>query len=191
MALARNRRLEPVNYWPGFVDALSTMLLIIIFLLSVFMLSQYFLTREVSGKDSALDLLNRQIEELTTLLAMERSQSGADADKITQLSATLDQARAIVAAPAEHLDPAAIRWLAPLPALARFSPQRQPAAAAAVPLVRARLPVLARPSLQREPAAAAAVPLACTSASGPPSSLGSQQQHQLCRWLSPRLPALA
>jgi len=93
MALARNRRLEPVNYWPGFVDALSTMLLIIIFLLSVFMLSQYFLTREVSGKDSALDLLNRQIEELTTLLAMERSQSGADADKITQLSATLDQAR--------------------------------------------------------------------------------------------------
>jgi len=93
MALVRGRRLEPVNYWPGFVDALSTMLLIIIFLLSVFMLSQYFLTREVSGKDSALDLLNRQIEELTTLLAMERSQSGADADKITQLSATLDQAR--------------------------------------------------------------------------------------------------
>ena len=93
MALARNRRYEPVNYWPGFVDALSTMLLIIIFLLSVFMLSQYFLTREVSGKDSALEVLNRQIEELTTLLAMERSQSGADADKVTQLSATLDQAR--------------------------------------------------------------------------------------------------
>jgi chemotaxis protein MotB len=93
MALARNRRYEPVNYWPGFVDALSTMLLIIIFLLSVFMLSQYFLTREVTGKDSALELLNRQIEELTTLLAMERSQSGADADKITRLNATLDQAK--------------------------------------------------------------------------------------------------
>jgi chemotaxis protein MotB len=93
MALARGRRYEPVNYWPGFIDALSTMLLIIIFLLSVFMLSQYFLTREVSGKDSALELLNRQIEELTTLLAMERSQSGADADKITKLTATLDQAK--------------------------------------------------------------------------------------------------
>jgi chemotaxis protein MotB len=93
MALARNRRYEPVNYWPGFVDALSTMLLIIIFLLSVFMLSQYFLTREVTGKDSALELLNRQIEELTTLLAMERSQSGADADKVMKLTATLDQAR--------------------------------------------------------------------------------------------------
>ena len=93
MALARGRRLEPVNYWPGFVDALSTMLLIIIFLLSVFMLSQYFLSREVTGKDSALERLNRQIEELTTLLAMERGQSGLDEEKITRLSSTLDQAR--------------------------------------------------------------------------------------------------
>ena len=93
MALARGRRLEPVNYWPGFVDALSTMLLIIIFLLSVFMLSQFYLSREVSGKDSALERLNRQIEELTTLLAMERSQSGVNEDKITRLNATLDQAR--------------------------------------------------------------------------------------------------
>ena len=93
MALVRGRRVEPVNYWPGFVDALSTMLLVIIFLLSVFMLSQYFLSREVTGKDSALDKLNRQIEELTTLLAMERSQSGADEAQINKLTATLDQAR--------------------------------------------------------------------------------------------------
>jgi chemotaxis protein MotB len=93
MALARGRRIEPVNYWPGFVDALSTMLLIIIFLLSVFMLSQYFLSREVTGKDSALERLNRQIEELTTLLAMERSQTGVNEGKITRLNATLDQAR--------------------------------------------------------------------------------------------------
>lgn len=93
MALSRGRRLEPVNYWPGFVDALSTMLLIIIFLLSVFMLSQFFLSREVTGKDTALEKLNRQIEELTSLLAMERSQSGVDQDKITRLTATLDQAR--------------------------------------------------------------------------------------------------
>ncbi len=93
MALSRGRRLEPVNYWPGFVDALSTMLLIIIFLLSVFMLSQFYLSREVTGKDSALEKLNRQIQELTTLLAMERSQAGVDQDKLTRLSATLDQAR--------------------------------------------------------------------------------------------------
>ncbi len=93
MALVRGRRVEPVNYWPGFVDALSTMLLVIIFLLSVFMLSQYFLSREVTGKDTALERLNRQIEELTTLLAMDRTQTGADQDQITKLTATLDQAR--------------------------------------------------------------------------------------------------
>jgi chemotaxis protein MotB len=93
MALGRGRRIEGVNYWPGFVDALSTMLLVIIFLLSVFMLSQFFLSREVTGKDTVLARLNRQIEELTSLLAMERSQKNVDEGKISVLSATLDNAQ--------------------------------------------------------------------------------------------------
>ncbi len=92
MALSRGRRYEPVNYWPGFVDALSTMLLVIIFLLSVFMLAQFFLSREVTGKDEALARLNRQIEELTNLLALERTQKSVDETKITTLAATLDNA---------------------------------------------------------------------------------------------------
>jgi chemotaxis protein MotB len=93
MALSRGRRYEPVNYWPGFVDALSTMLLVIIFLLSVFMLAQFFLSREVTGKDEALARLNRQIDELTNLLALERTQKGADEARIATLSATLDSAQ--------------------------------------------------------------------------------------------------
>lgn len=93
MPLGRGRRIESVNYWPGFVDALSTMLLVIIFLLSVFMLAQFFLSREVTGKDTALQKLNRQIEELTSLLAMERVQKNADDGKISMLSATLDKAQ--------------------------------------------------------------------------------------------------
>ncbi len=93
MALSRGRRYEPVNYWPGFVDALSTMLLVIIFLLSVFMLAQFFLSREVSGKDEALVRLNRQIEELTNLLALERTQKGVDESKMSALTATLDRGR--------------------------------------------------------------------------------------------------
>ncbi len=92
MALSRGRRYEPVNYWPGFVDALSTMLLVIIFLLSVFMLAQFFLSREVTGKDEALTRLNRQIEELTNLLALERTQKGADDTRIATLTATLQSA---------------------------------------------------------------------------------------------------
>src|SRR5271165_3100724 len=92
MALSRGRRYEPVNYWPGFVDALSTMLLVIIFLLSVFMLAQFFLSREVTGKDEALARLDRQIEELTNLLALERTQKSVDQSKIATLTATLDAA---------------------------------------------------------------------------------------------------
>ncbi|MGD0642084.1 MAG: peptidoglycan -binding protein [Roseiarcus sp.] len=90
MALSRSRRFDSVNYWPGFVDALSTMLLVIIFLLSVFMLAQFFLSREVTGKDTALAKLNRQIEELTSLLALEHSQKSEDQTKIATLTATLE-----------------------------------------------------------------------------------------------------
>ena len=93
MALGRSRRFEAVNYWPGFVDALSTMLLVIIFLLSVFMLAQFFLSREVTGKDAALVRLNQQIEELTSILAMERNAKNADEGKIAYLSASLTQAQ--------------------------------------------------------------------------------------------------
>ena len=93
MPLARGRRNESVSYWPGFVDALSTMLLVIIFLLSVFMLAQFFLSREVSGKDTVLDKLNRQIEELTSLLAMERTAKNQAETNMVELSATLEGAQ--------------------------------------------------------------------------------------------------
>jgi chemotaxis protein MotB len=91
MPLARARRPQrAVDYWPGFVDALSTMLLVIVFLLSVFMLAQFFLAREVSGKDTVLDRLNKQIAELTSLLAMERSGKADVEANLAALQATLD-----------------------------------------------------------------------------------------------------
>ena len=92
MALARAGRggRRHVDYWPGYVDALTTMLLVITFLLSVFMLSQFFMTREVTGKDTALSRLNRQIEELTSLLALERSKATGDQSSLAALQATLD-----------------------------------------------------------------------------------------------------
>ena len=73
MALARLRRGESgLNYWPGFVDALSTLILSIIFLLSVFVIVQFYLQQEVQGKTTALQRLNAQVAQLTDLLAMEK-----------------------------------------------------------------------------------------------------------------------
>jgi chemotaxis protein MotB len=60
-------------YWPGFVDALAQLLLVITFLLSVFMVAQFLLARQISGQDSALNQLRSQIAELTQLLALEQA----------------------------------------------------------------------------------------------------------------------
>lgn len=91
MPLSRARRgHRGFDYWPGFVDALSTMLLVIIFLLSVFMLAQFFLSRDVSSKDTALARLNAQIRELTTLLALERAGKEDAQTDLAKISATLE-----------------------------------------------------------------------------------------------------
>lgn len=95
MALARGRRRERgIDYWPGFVDALSTLLLAIMFMLSVFVLAQYFLSQEITGKDVVLNRLNEQINELTQLLALERSNSQDAEDVIAGLRASLSDAEA-------------------------------------------------------------------------------------------------
>jgi chemotaxis protein MotB len=72
MALAR-RRERGIDYWPGFVDALSTLILSVIFLLTVFAVVQFYLAQEVSGKDTALARLNAQIARLSELLSLERT----------------------------------------------------------------------------------------------------------------------
>lgn len=73
MAIARGRRERNIEYWPGFVDALSTLVLGIIFLLTVFVVVQFFLSQEVAGKDTALVRLNAQIAQLTDLLSLEKT----------------------------------------------------------------------------------------------------------------------
>lgn len=94
MALARGRRAESMNYWPGFVDALSTLILGIIFLLTVFVVVQFYLQQEVAGKDTALQRLNAQIAQLTDLLAMEKSGKVSLEDQIAQLRASLAASQA-------------------------------------------------------------------------------------------------
>lgn len=89
MALVRGRGSERPSFWPGYVDALSSLLLVIIFLLSMFMIAQFFLNQEILGRDSALSRLNAQIAELTELLQLERANSEDLELSIASLSATL------------------------------------------------------------------------------------------------------
>ena len=90
MALARTRRGDSgMNYWPGFVDALSTLILGIIFLLTVFVVVQFYLQQEVAGKDTALTRLNVQIAQLTELLGLEKTGKTDLESQLAQLRATL------------------------------------------------------------------------------------------------------
>ena len=92
MALAKGRRNRHIDYWPGFVDALSTLLLAIMFLLSVFVLAQFLLSREISGRDEVLARLNSQINELTQLLALEQDSTQDAQDSVITLQASLQAA---------------------------------------------------------------------------------------------------
>src|SRR5438445_5240472 len=89
MALARTRRDRGVDYWPGFVDALSTLVLGIVFLLSVFVVIQFFLSQEVTGKDIALARLSAQIAQLTELLSLEKTGKATLEETLATLRAGL------------------------------------------------------------------------------------------------------
>ncbi|MBB3595524.1 chemotaxis protein MotB [Rhizobium sp. BK529] len=93
MPLARNRRHQrAVDYWPGFVDALSTLLIAIMFILTVFVVGQFILSREISGRDEVLTRLNSQINELTQLLALEKGSNQDLQDSVANLQASLANA---------------------------------------------------------------------------------------------------
>lgn len=95
MALARTRRGDSgLNYWPGFVDALSTLVLSIVFLLSVFLVVQFFLSQEVTGKDKALEQLNAKIAQLNEMLSLEKLGKLSLDDQVAQLRAGLANAEA-------------------------------------------------------------------------------------------------
>jgi len=87
-ALAR-RAQRSTNIWPGFVDALATLLMVIIFLLMVFVLAQFFLNETISNRDEALVKLQNQVGELADLLALERKSNTDMRLNLAQLSEEL------------------------------------------------------------------------------------------------------
>jgi chemotaxis protein MotB len=85
---------DSLNAWPGYVDALSTLLMVIIFVLLVFVLAQAFLSVALSGRDRALDRLNRQMAELSDMLSLERGQSAELRVSLAQANRDLQAATA-------------------------------------------------------------------------------------------------
>ncbi|GEP02948.1 peptidoglycan -binding protein [Methylobacterium oxalidis] len=94
MASRPARRDRALNVWPGYVDALATLLLSVVFLLTIFVVGQFFLSQEITGRDTVLDKLNRQIADLTDLLALERSTRRAQEESAQGLRTTLLTAEA-------------------------------------------------------------------------------------------------
>ena len=89
MASARARSQRSLNVWPGYVDALATLLLAVVFLLTVFVLAQFLLSREITGRDEVLNRLNTQIAELTELLALEKGNAQDLEDTLANLQSSL------------------------------------------------------------------------------------------------------
>lgn len=78
-----------LDAWPGYVDALSTLLMVIIFVLLVFVLAQAFLTVTLSGRSQALDKATQQLSEISDALSLERGRSAGLQLSVTQLGQEL------------------------------------------------------------------------------------------------------
>lgn len=93
--MPRSRRTGATSdIWPGFVDALSTLLLVIIFLLVFFMLAQFFLSQALTGREERVNRLTQQINEITELLSLERDANEELKLTVSQLSSQLESSTA-------------------------------------------------------------------------------------------------
>ncbi len=89
MSTLASRRRRTVDFWPGFVDALSSLLMVLVFLLLIFTVGQFVLSDALSGRDKQLAALNSELAELAKVLSMERSAKLTSEAKVEDLSASL------------------------------------------------------------------------------------------------------
>jgi len=94
MALGRSRHQRQVEAWPGYVDVLSTLLMVIVFVLMIFVIGQLFLSQALSGRDEALAKLNRQIAEMADILSLRVQETSALKTQVDQLSGALTKSTA-------------------------------------------------------------------------------------------------
>jgi len=92
MALSRRSRPSSINIWPGFVDALAQLLMVIIFILLVFTVGQFYLSGAVSDRDLEIKKLTQQLNDLTDMLSLEKRASDDLRLNVATLGAQAQQA---------------------------------------------------------------------------------------------------
>lgn len=104
MARTRLRSYRPPDVWPGYVDALTTLLLMITFLLTVYILAQFFLSQALSGREKVLDRLSQKIVALSEQLAGERKAKRELQTAAGALTAARDASEQRAVATEHHVD---------------------------------------------------------------------------------------
>ena len=91
----RHRLNESNNIWPGFVDVLATLLIVIIFVLMVFTVSQIYLSDAISGRDKALEDLKKQINELSKILVIESKEKQIALEDLSKTETELEKEQSL------------------------------------------------------------------------------------------------
>ncbi|HVJ53857.1 MAG TPA: peptidoglycan -binding protein [Aliidongia sp.] len=97
----RSRASSTVNIWPGFVDALTQLTMVMVFVLMVFTVGQFFLSGAVSNRDAAIKQLTKQLNDLTDMLGLERSSNTDLKRNVATLKSEADAAKQQLAAAEE------------------------------------------------------------------------------------------
>ena len=99
----RNGQRFTANVWPGFVDAMTALLLVLMFVLSIFMIVQFILSQRIADQDTELDALGTQVASLARALGLEQQRAFELEEQASELSVTLSAANAMTEAQAEAI----------------------------------------------------------------------------------------
>ncbi|MDK8463605.1 peptidoglycan -binding protein [Marinobacter sp. SS13-12] len=92
---SRRRTRSNINVWPGYVDALSALLMLIIFMLLIYVVSQLYLSQTLSDRDSELARLNAQLAEISRLLGLEQEQTAALEEEMATVQSSYSESLAL------------------------------------------------------------------------------------------------
>ncbi|GGY65494.1 peptidoglycan -binding protein [Marinobacter zhanjiangensis] len=92
---SRRRARSPINIWPGFVDALSALLMLVIFMLLVYVVSQLYLSQTLSDRDSELARLNSRLAEISAMLGLEEDRNDALTQEMQRVQQQLGESLAL------------------------------------------------------------------------------------------------